>query len=201
VEEMSKGVAIYIRVSTFDKQESGVRSQEEILREYCYNHNMDSIRVYIDRITGSTIDRPQLKILQEDIFMGRVSTVVVWKLDRLSRSLKDGINILTDWLEKDIRIISITEQFDFSGVTGKLVASVLFGVAEMERQNIRENIKRGMLAAKKRGVKIGGRKPKIFLADIMKLKRKGLGVTQIAKKMKCSRQAIYLVLRKEKVIV
>ena len=194
---MSKAVGLYIRVSTVDKQISGMASQEDALKEYCRNHNYTNLKIYKDKMTGSKIDRPQLQKLQQDIFMGKISTVICWKLDRLSRSLRDGINLLTDLLDREIRVIAVSQQFDFSGSVGKLIASVLLAVAEMERQNIRENIVRGMQNAKKRGVKIGGRKPKLFADNIIKLKNQGFNMTEIAKQLGVSRQACYLALQRK----
>ena len=193
---MSKAVGLYVRVSTVDKQIKGLMSQEVALKEYCKNHSLTNIRIYKDKMTGSKINRPQLQKLQQDIFLGKISTVICWKLDRLSRSLKDGINLLVDWLDRDIRVIAVSQQFDFNGGVGKLIASVLLGIAEMERQNIRENIIRGMNNAKKNGKKIGGRKPKLFKRDILNLKEQGLNMSQIAKKLGVSRQACYLALRR-----
>ena len=195
--KMSKAVGLYIRVSTVDKQISGMASQEDALKEYCRNHNYTNLKIYKDKMTGSKIDRPQLQKLQQDIFMGKISTVICWKLDRLSRSLRDGINLLTDLLDREIRVIAVSQQFDFSGSVGKLIASVLLAVAEMERQNIRENIVRGMQNAKKRGVKIGGRKPKLFADNIIKLKNQGFNMTEIAKQLGVSRQACYLALQRK----
>lgn len=193
-------IAVYIRVSTLDKQDNGLLSQEQALMEYCHNHGFqdDDIKAYRDRMSGGNIDRPQLKKLQQDIFRGRISTVVVWKLDRLSRSLKDGINLLVDWLDKGIRVVAVSQQFDFSGTVGKLIASVLLGIAEMERQNIRENIVRGMRAAAERGVKIGGSEQRILADDILRLKEEGYNMSCIAKELKCSRQTLYLALRRTK---
>lgn len=194
---MSKAVGLYIRVSTLDKQIKGLQSQEQALLEYCNNHCLTNIRTYRDKISGGKINRPQLDKLQKDIFLGKISTVICWKLDRLSRSLKDGINLLVDWLDRDVRVIAVSQQFDLSNAVGKLIASVLLGIAEMERVNIKENIVRGMKAAKARGVKIGGKEPKIFAEDIIRLKEQGLKMTEIAKELGCSRQALYLALRRE----
>lgn len=195
---MSKAVGLYIRVSTLDKQIKGMMSQEQALLEYCKNHNLTNIRIYRDKISGGKINRPQLEKLQKDIFMGKVGTVIVWKLDRLSRSLKDGINLLVDWLDRDVRVVAVSQQFDLSNAVGKLIASVLLGIAEMERVNIKENIVRGMKAAKARGVKIGGKEPKIFAEDILRLKEQGMKMTEIAKELGCSRQGLYLALGREK---
>ena len=159
--------------------------------------SITNIRIYRDKMTGSKINRPQLNKLQEDIFLGKISTVICWKLDRLSRSLKDGINLLVDWLDRDIRVIAVSQQFDFNGSVGKLIASVLLGIAEMERQNIRENIIRGMNNARKQGKKIGGKEPKLFADDILKLKKQGLNMSQIAKRLGVSRQACYLAIKRK----
>jgi DNA invertase Pin-like site-specific DNA recombinase len=81
---------------------------------------------------------------------------------------------------------------------GQMVAGVLFAVAQMERENLRENTKRGMLAAKKRGAKIGKR-PVIFAKDLIPLFESGLTLTQVARKLRRSRQAIYNCLARENV--
>jgi len=188
-------VAVYCRVSTFD-QEKGLKSQEKALKEYCNNHGLTNLLWYRDKITGSTTNRTAFNKLQSDIFDGKVGTVVCWKLDRLSRSLKDGINILTDWLEKDVRVIAIAQQLDFSGAVGQLIASVLFAVAAMERENLRENTKRGMAAAKAKGVKLGKR-PKLFAKDIVPLLQNGLSIGEVAEKLNKTRQAVYNALKRE----
>jgi DNA invertase Pin-like site-specific DNA recombinase len=191
----TKIVALYCRVSTLD-QEKGLKSQENSLQDYCSNHGLTNLVWYRDKVTGSTTDRPAFNKLQKDIFNGKVDTVVCWKLDRLSRSLKDGINILTNWLEKGVRVIATAQQLDFSGAVGQLIASVLFAIAAMERENLRENTKRGMLAAKARGVKLGKR-PKLFAKDIMPMLASGLSLGEVADKLNKTRQAIYNALKRD----
>lgn len=190
-----KNVGIYCRVSTLD-QEKGLRSQEKSLKDYCDNHGFSNLVWYKDKVTGSTTDRPAFNKLKQDIFNGKVDTVICWKLDRLSRSLKDGITILTDWLDKNVRVIATAQQLDFSGAVGQLIASVLFAIAAMERENLRENTKRGMAAAKVRGVKLGKR-PKLFAKDIVPLLQSGLSIGSIAIKLNKTRQAIYNTLQRE----
>ena len=193
----SKKVAVYCRVSTFD-QEKGLRSQERALREYCSNHGFENLVWYKDKVTGSKTDRPAFNKMQKAIFEGKVDTVICWKLDRLSRSLKDGINTLVNWLEKEIRVISITQQLDFSGAVGQMIAGVLFAVAAMERENLRENTKRGIAAARARGVKLGKR-PKLFARDIVPLLQDGLSIAGVSKKLGKTRQAIYDALKRENI--
>lgn len=192
---MSKQTAIYLRVSTLD-QENGLKSQRRALKDYCINNGFSKPIWYQDRLSGKDTNRPAFKKLQRDIFNGKINTVVVWKLDRLSRSLKDGINILTDWLDKNIRVISITQQLDFSGATGQLVAGVLLAVAQMERENLRENTKRGLAAAKARGIKLGKR-PKLFAKDITPLLKDGMTIQAAADKLNKSKVALYNCLKRE----
>ena len=67
---------------------------------------------------------------EKAIFDGTIKTVIVWKLDRISRRLQDGINLIADWCERGVRVVSITQQIDLSGPVGRMVASVMFGLAE-----------------------------------------------------------------------
>ena len=76
--------------------------------------------------------------LQRSIFNGQVKTVVIWKLDRLSRKMRDGINVLCEWCDRGVRVVSVTQQIDLSGTVGKMIAAVLLGVAEMEQETRRE---------------------------------------------------------------
>ena len=188
-------VAAYIRTS-LEQQGHGLDSQERAIREYLTNHGMEAT-FYRDEESGGILRRPAFERLQADIFKGRVSCVVVWKLDRISRaSVKEGINILSGWLEKDVRVIAVAQQLDFTGPVGQMIAAVLFALAAMERENIRENTRRGMAAAKARGVVLGKR-PVIFAKDIVPLLEGGMSVSAVAKHLGRSRQAVYDCLKRE----
>ena len=188
-------VAVYLRVSTND-QEKGIKSQEMAIENYLNGHSIENATWYRDRMTGSTTDRPGFQKLQTDIFNGHVKTVICWKLDRLSRSLKDGIDVLCDWLKQDVRIVAISQQLDFSGSVGKMIASVLFAVAEMERENLRENTKRGLAAAKAKGIKLGRRRS-LTTVQIVPLLKEGLSVAAIAQRLGKTRQGVYNALKRE----
>ena len=84
--------------------------------------------------------------------------VVVWKLDRISRRQKDGINLLADWCERGVRVVSVTQQIDLSGAVGRMVASVMFGLAEIELEYRRERQAAGIRVAKSQGVYTGRKK-------------------------------------------
>ena len=84
--------------------------------------------------------------------------VVVWKLDRLSRRQRDGVDLLADWCDRGVRVVAVTQQIDLSGAVGRMVASVLFGLAEIESEYRRERQAAGIAVAKERGI-YRGRRP------------------------------------------
>lgn len=196
--ENVKLVGAYVRVSTADQQK-GLASQVKALTDYCENHGFTDVRWYKDILSGSTVARPAFEKLQADIFSGKVHCVVCWKLDRLSRSLRDGVNVLTDWLEKGVRIVAVCQQLDFSGTVGQMVAGILFALAQMERENLRENTRRGLQAAKARGVRLGKR-AKLFSRDILPMLDSGQTMATVAEKLGRTRQALYLCLKREGVV-
>ena len=174
--------AVYVRVSTVGQNEQGQR--REIQRWLTGNGILDVIW-FVDKESGDTLARPAFEKLQRDIFDGKVKTVVVWKLDRLSRSLKDGINTICEWCEKSIRVVSVTQQIDFNGAVGKLIAAVLFAVAQMEQETRRERQAAGIAVAKERGVysgrKKGATKACVDTARAKQLREQKLTHDEIAK--------------------
>ncbi|MGC1954478.1 MAG: recombinase family protein, partial [Gammaproteobacteria bacterium] len=87
------------------------------------------VRWFEDKESATASHRLAFRQLQAGIFEGRIKTVVVWKLDRLSRRLRDGINLLADWCERGVRVVAVTQQIDPSGTVGHMIASVMFGLA------------------------------------------------------------------------
>ena len=104
-----------------------------------------------DKETGATLKRSAFQRLQQAFFSGEVKTAVVWKLDRLARSMREGVIVLTNWCDRGARVVSITQQIDLSGTIGHLVASVLFAIAEIELQHTRERQAAGIAIAKEKG--------------------------------------------------
>jgi len=190
-------IAAYIRVSTYD-QRTG--SQREEISRCLKNHGIDpeSIRWFEDKETGQTLNRPGFFHMRKAIFAGEIKTVIVWKLDRLSRKMLDGIATLRFWLNMGVRIISVTQEIDLSGITGQMVAVVLFGVAEMEMQNNKERQAAGIALAKKRGVYRGRKKgtTKLDPEEVHNL-RKTLSVGQIAKLKDVTPRTVYSALARK----
>lgn len=175
--------AIYVRISGADQNEE---SQKREVGRWLDGNSIDrrSVKWYLDKSTGDNLDRPQFEQLERDIFQGLVSTVVVYKLDRLSRSLKDGINTLCSWCDRGIRVVSTSQMIDFSGAVGKLIAAVLFAVASMEQETRRERQAAGIAVAKERGVYKGRKKGALKLSSgpnrVVELRESGLTYSEIA---------------------
>lgn len=179
-------VAAYVRVSTASQNEAG--QKREILKWIAGNGiNPNSVIWYIDKESGETLKRPEFEQMQKDIFNGAIKTVVVYKLDRLSRSLKDGVDTLCSWCQRGIRVVSTSQQIDFTGAMGQLVAAVLFAVAQFETETRRDRQAAGIAAAKEKGT-YRGRAPGATKAGVdptraAELRKKGLTHAEVAKAM------------------
>ena len=180
--------AAYIRVSTADQRHD---LQREEIAAWAKSYRM-KITWYEDKTSGKRSTRPGLDALRKDIFSGKVKTVIVWKLDRLARSKRDGEAMLADWCGKGVRVVSVTQSIDLSGGGGQIVASVLLGLGEIELENIRERQAAGISVAKKRGV-YEGRKAgttKGEPARAVELREKGLKIGEIARSMGVSQSTV-----------
>lgn len=145
---MTGGLRIgYARVSTDDQDLS---LQRDALQQ------SGCAEIYADTISGTKTDRPELTNCLRALRQG--DTLVVWRLDRLGRSLKHLVEIINDLEKRGVRLESLTESIDTSTASGRMVASIFATLAEYERNLIRERTIAGLKAARARGRK-GGRKP------------------------------------------
>lgn len=144
----NKKTGLYIRVSTNVQFEEGysVGAQTEKLEKYCNYQEIDNYDLYIDGgYSGSNLNRPEMKRLIKEIQEGKVESVVVVKLDRLSRSQKDTIYLLEDVFEANgVGFISLNENFDTTTPYGKAMVGILSVFAQYERENIRERTQMGI---------------------------------------------------------
>jgi len=115
-------------------------------------------KVYSENCSGKSKERPQLEKLLDTLRAGDV--VVVWRLDRLGRSLKDLIEIVEGFKEKNVQFISLSESIDTTTATGGLIFGIFASIAQFERNLTSERTKVGLASARKRG-RVGGRKPKL----------------------------------------
>lgn len=143
--ETVKGEFIgYARVSTAEQE---LRLQTDALeRVGCLN-------IYTEKVSGAKKVRPQLDLAIKDLRPG--DTLVVWRLDRLARNIRDFYARLDAIAEAGAAFKSLTENFDFSTASGKFILGILAQVAEFERQLTIERTKAGMAALRERGAKFG----------------------------------------------
>lgn len=147
--------AIHVRVSTQEQAIKGYSIGEQLnsLRNYCSALHWTVFKEYVDAgYSGASMDRPALQELISDIRLHKIDKVVVYKLDRLSRSQKDTLNLIEDvFLANDVDFISISENFDTSTPLGKAMIGILAVFAQLEREQIKERMQMGKLARAKSG--------------------------------------------------
>ncbi|EJA0973386.1 recombinase family protein [Shigella boydii] len=139
----------YARVSTFDQN---LELQLEAL------NRMECDHIFDDKISGAKSKRPGLDKMMKLLRPG--DTVIVWKLDRLGRSLIHLVDLLRYFRANNIEFVSITEGIRISTSIGRFAYTMLSAAAEMERENIIERTRAGLAVARAKG-RIGGRRPKL----------------------------------------
>lgn len=173
----------YARVSTRDQT---VAAQLDALRKE------DCARIFQETASGANRDRPQLAAALD--YMREGDTLVVWKLDRLARSIKQLIETVEGLEKRGIGFRSLTETIDTTTPGGKLVFHVFAGLAEFERSLIRERTRAGLDAARARGKK-GGRPPKLNADDLKAAKAlladPEINVEEIARRLGVSSATLY----------
>ena len=184
-------IAVYIRVSSPKGQRTD--SQRAEVEAWINRRRIKRARWFEDHDSATNLQRDAFKKLQDAIFAGEIDTVVVWKLDRLARNLKEGVNVLADWCQRGVRVISITQQVDLSGSVGNLIASLLFGIAEIELQHSKERQAIGIALAKKRGVYTGRRlgTTKAMPARARALRKQKLTIPEIAQALGVKQRTVY----------
>jgi DNA invertase Pin-like site-specific DNA recombinase len=185
-------VGVYVRISTTEQNTDG---QVAELQRWLDRSGIASNAVewFTDKQSGKTLNREAFKRMQASIASGEIKTVVAYKLDRLTRSLKDGITLLADWTERGVRVVSVTQQIDVSGVLGQTLAAVLLGFAQIELEYRAERQAAGIREARKRGA-YKGRKPGTVKADparARELRERGLQIDEIATALGCSVRTVH----------
>jgi DNA invertase Pin-like site-specific DNA recombinase len=192
-----KCIAVYVRVSS---RAQDIKSQVPDLERWAAAQDQ-SVKWYKDKFTGKTMDRPGWKKLEADVRSGKVSAIVVWRLDRLGRTAKGLTSLFSELQERKVGLVSMTEGLDLSTPAGRLMAHVLASVAQYETEVRAERILAGQAAARAQGKTWGGsekgRRVKVT-ADheqiIRTMKSGGKNITAIAKATGLSRPTVYSVL-------
>lgn len=150
-------VALYIRVSTQEQVDnSSIPTQQERLEAYCVAKGWIVYDTYIDPgYSGSNIERPAMKRLLKDL--KHIDAVMVYKLDRLSRSQRDTLELIEEhFLKNNVDFVSITENLDTSSPYGKAMIGILSAFAQLERETIAERMRGGLIKRAEAGYWVAG---------------------------------------------
>jgi len=179
-------VGIYGRISTSDKNQD-INVQLTPLREYAQRQEWVIMKEYLDEgYSGSTDKRPGLQAMLKDCRRRLIDIVVIWKLDRLFRSLEHFVQLASEFQSLGIRLVSITEAIDLGSSQGRLLANLLAVFNEFEKDLIRERVREGLANAKRKGKKLGRKSKEVDLDTLLELRGKGMGMKRIAKEVKAS---------------
>jgi putative DNA-invertase from lambdoid prophage Rac len=175
--------AIYVRVSTVDQS---FDSQELELKKFCDLQGWTDIVRFSDQLSGASTDRPGLEALLAAVRAQKIERVVVFKLDRLGRSLPHFAIILMELQKHGTALVATSQGIDTSNSNpmGRLQLHVLMAFAEFERELIRERVNAGLAAARKRGKKLGRKRAhSVTPTQVKALQAEGLSLRAIGRKL------------------
>ena len=155
--------AIYVRKSTehgLDQEFNSLHNQEDACKAYIASQAFNEwkhYKTYTDGgISGGTMERPGLKQMLDDMSRGLIQIVIVYKVDRLSRSIMDFHNMMKEFDKYNCNFVSITQAFDTSTSMGKLTLNMLLSFAQFEREVSSERVRDKICASKAKGMWTGG---------------------------------------------
>jgi DNA invertase Pin-like site-specific DNA recombinase len=172
-----KRCAVYTRKSTeegLDREFNTLDAQREACEAYIASQRAEGWTLVHDRyddggFSGGSLDRPALKRLLADIERGLVDVVVVYKIDRLSRSLMDFAKLVEVFDAHEVTFVSVTQSFNTTTSMGRLTLNILLSFAQFEREVIGERIRDKVAASKARGMWMGGKVPLGYRVENRKL--------------------------------
>ncbi len=184
-------VGIYARVSTTDKGQS-VGMQLRELEVYAQARGWAIRDRYLDEgVSGSQARRPGLDRLLSACRRRKVDVVLVWRLDRLGRSLKHLIMMLDELQSIGVAFVALHEQIDCTTATGQLMLHLLGAFAEFERALIRERVKAGLAHARSKGQRLGRPRLEIDPARVESFRKDGRSIRQIAQTLHISPASVH----------
>lgn len=182
-----KRAFIYSRVSTADQSNS---LQIKELTDYCQRQGWTIVRIFQDKATGSNANRESFKEMNDLIFKKKADVLVVFKLDRIFRSLRDAVIHLQEWNDQGIEFISVRDPgIGLGNATSRLMTHILFAFSEFELSLIRQRVKSGIENAKAKGVKLG--RPKRSNQQLLlSLRAQGMTLKEIGKQVGLTESAV-----------
>lgn len=192
----------YVRVSTEEQAEEGVslRGQAEKIRQYAALHDLDLVEIVEDAgKSAKDLRRPGMERMLEKVRRGEVDAVIVAKLDRATRSVRDLQDLLAVFKKKGVEFASVAERLDTSSASGRFFVGMLGLVAQWERETISERTRDGLARIRSEGRRVSGQAPRGFrfkgdrvvadaaearlVAEARTLRQSGLSIRQVAATM------------------
>ena len=171
--------ALYIRVS---KASQTTDNQRRELEAYCKRQEWEIAGVYDDSgVSGAVAERPALNRLLKDATAGKLDVVVVWKIDRMARSVTHLLQVLQQLQAAGIAFVSTTQAIDTTSAYGRMVLTFLGAIAEFERSLIVERVCAGLARAKAEGVKLGRPRAGFDVNGALTMKKEGRSWSEVAK--------------------
>lgn len=148
-------IAIYTRKSVYKENSESIETQIELCKNYFGGEN--EYEVFVDEgFSGGNTNRPSFLNMMDLIRLGKFDVVAIYKIDRISRNIIDFFKIYEELEKYNVKLVSITENFDTTTPVGKMMMIMLSAFADMERENIRQRVKDNMIALAKKGCFTGG---------------------------------------------
>jgi len=188
-------VAVYARCSTTDQS---VDLQLDGLREYAQARGFDIVGEYVDEaVSGAKAKRPALDRLLQEAHRRRFDALLIWKLDRLGRSLSHLLRVVEQLGSLGVDLVSLSDPgLDTTSPHGKLLFSIIGSVAEFERDLIRERTRAGIAAARRRGKRVGRPRAHVPLAQARTLIKSGMSISAVARALSVNRETLRRALHK-----
>jgi DNA invertase Pin-like site-specific DNA recombinase len=182
--------ALYARVST---QDQNCETQVRELREYAGRRGWQVVGEYVDTgWSGAKASRPELDRLMTDAALRRFDAVLVWKLDRFGRSVRNCLDGIESLRAHGVRFLAVSQSIDTdeSNPTARLLLHILASVAEFERELIRERVRAGIKSAKHKGKQLGRKRVVFDRSRAEEMRQAGASVREIAVALQVGRGTV-----------
>lgn len=186
---MTKKICVYTRVST---KTQDLQIQKDEILKYCKFKEYEIVAMYEDKLSGKNTERIGLQKMLNDIKVNPlgIEAIIVFKLDRLGRSIRDLINIVDTLQKCNIGFVSISNNIDTTTKDGRLFFYMMSAIAEYERELILERVTMGREAAIANGAIIGRPEKEINIEEVKKLISQGITKVRICKDLKIHRTTL-----------
>ena len=190
-------VALYARVSRADKDQDP-ENQLIKLRNFAQSHEWEIYQEYVDYASGSQASRPAPDRMLSDARAHRFNAVVVVRLDRIGRSVRNLHNLLLELHRFNVDLICTDQDINTSSPTGKLIFTILGTISEFELELIRDRTKDGLVRALAQGKRLGRPPNPARTEEILRLRAEGFSLREIGRRLGISHQGVKQRLRRHR---